>query len=129
MAIEDKKSSKKWVWIVVIVVVVLVALISDVSVQEKIPNFLLFGMSESKAREIIRLDYYNNPSYVCNKFFVSGDKCPSFMDCYVDKAIAQMPANPSRFLYKFAKNIKKGKSSAVDFHSLIRGKKIGEGCF
>ena len=118
MAIEDKKSSKKWVWIVVIVVVVL-ALISIGA------YFLLFSMSESKAREIIRIDYYNNPSDVCSKFFVSGDKCPSFMDCYVDKAIAQMPEN---LLIQFAKDIKKGKSSAIDSHSLINGKKIGEGC-
>jgi len=111
---SKKASVAVWIFMIVVLIILGIGI-----------YFIFFNMSESKARGIIQKDYYDNPSDVCNRFYVSGDKCPNFMSCYIPKAIDKMPKN---LLIQFAKDIQKGKSSAIDSYSLISGKEIGEGC-
>jgi hypothetical protein len=111
------KKASAIVWILLIILLVVIIGI--------IAYFLLFNISETKAREIIKSYYNKNPELVCRKFIVNDDNCASFVSCYSNNAINAMPKN---LLVQFAKDIKSGKSSAIDSYSLINGKQIGEDC-
>ena len=87
--------------------------------------FSFVYMSESKAKNILTADYNKNPSTICNRFYVDDSRCPAFTECYVEKAVNAMPKN---LLIQFAKDIRVGKSSAIDSYSIINGKQIGEDC-
>ncbi|MDP2947097.1 MAG: hypothetical protein Q8N88_03195 [Nanoarchaeota archaeon] len=47
------------------------------------------------------------------------------MGCYVENAVNAMPEN---LLAQFAKDVKSGKSRAMDSYSVINGKELGEDC-
>lgn len=82
-------------------------------------------VSEAKALKILKADYQQNQSAVCDRFMVSIDKCAEFVVCYAEKASNAMS---KKLLVQFAKDIKSGKSSAMDSYSLIKGKQIGQSC-
>tara|TARA_Y100000034_G_scaffold14960_1_gene15733 strand:- start:162 stop:803 length:642 start_codon:yes stop_codon:yes gene_type:complete len=56
---------------------------------------------------------------------VNDDNCGAFVSCYSTKAINAMPKN---LLIQFAKDIKAGKSRAIDSYSITNGKELGEDC-
>ncbi|MBU3912893.1 MAG: hypothetical protein KKB21_05240 [Nanoarchaeota archaeon] len=87
--------------------------------------FSFVYMSESQARKIIVESYNQNPTSICNRFYVDDSRCLAFTECYIEKAV---PAMPKNLLIQFAKDIKVGKSSAMDSYSLVNGKQIGQDC-
>ncbi len=87
---------------------------------------LFFHMTETRAKEVIKEDYNKNSISLCDRFYVSKDECSDFSRCYIEKAGSAMPKN---LLIQFAKDIRAGKSLALDSYSLINGKQIGEDCF
>ena len=111
----NKKASTR-VWFLTAIVVVVVGIIV---------YFSLFYISEAKAIDIIKSDYNKNPDLVCQRFLVSDAKCSSFVSCYSNNAINAMSKN---LLVQFAKDIKSGKSRAIDSYSIVNGKQIGEDC-
>lgn len=110
---NKKTSAVLWISIIVIIVI-------GVGIY-----FLFFHMSETRAKEVIKEDYNKNSIALCDRFYVSEDKCFDFSRCYIEKAVNAMPKN---LLVQFAKDIRVGKSSALDSYSLINGKQIGEDC-
>lgn len=106
---------KVWIFITVVSMLIVIG----------IYYFSFVSMSDSQARKILSESYNQNSSSICNKFFVDDSRCPAFTECYIDKAVDAMPKN---LLIRFAKDIKSGKSSAMDSYSLINGKQIGQNC-
>ena len=113
---KNTKKGAALVWVLMLIVLAIIA---------GIYFFFFVHVSEAKAVEIVKADYQQKQSIVCNKFMVSSDKCATFIACYAEKATNALPKN---LLVQFAKDIKFGKSSAMDSYSLINGKQIGQSC-
>ena len=114
---QHVKKSNNWIKIFIIVIIILVVGILGI-------YLLFFNLTDSKAKKIIREDFYKNPSLICDKFPVA-DRCNEFYPCYASNAIY---AIPNDLLVPIARDIKKGKSTSFDTYSLINGKEIGEAC-
>lgn len=114
--LKNTQKGSVLVWVLILVVIALIV---------GIYFFFFVYVSETKAEKILRADYQRNQSVVCDRFMVSSDKCAIFTSCYAEKATNAMPRN---LLVQFAKDIKSGKSSAMDSYSLIKGKQIGQDC-
>lgn len=88
--------------------------------------FGFFFMSDAKARDIIRQDFYKDQKEVCDGFFVLNENsCFTFASCYIGKAIN---AIPNKMLVPIAREIKNGNSSAIQTFKIIDGKQIGRSC-
>ncbi len=112
---NKKASAVLWFFLVIVILVIVIAG----------SYFMFFHMSESKAKEIIREDFQKKPSSVCNRFYIGEDRCSEFLTCYMEGTFNKIH---KKLLIQFAKDIKKGKSSAIDSYSLVNGKEIGENC-
>ena len=113
---KNTQKGSALVWVLILVVLAIIV---------GVYFFFFVNMSETKAEKILKADYQQNQSVVCDKFMISSDKCDIFIACYAEKATNAMPKN---LLVQFAKDIKSGKSSAMDSYSLIKGKQIGQDC-
>lgn len=82
-------------------------------------------VSEAKALRVLKADYQQNQSAVCDRFMVSTDKCAEFVMCYSEKAANAMP---KRLLVQFAKDVRDGKSGAIDSYDLVDGRNLGGQC-
>ena len=108
-----KKRGSALIWILIILILIVGIIV----------YFSFFHISENKAKEILKSDYTKSPDLVCKKFIVNDANCANFVNCYSDKAINSMPKN---LLVQFARDIKAGKSRAIDSYSLVNSKQIGE---
>jgi len=112
---NKRGSAVLWIFLIIFILAILI-----------IGTYLMFfQMSESRAKEIIRKDFEKNPSIVCDRFFIGGDRCSQFLGCYTEGTFDKISKN---LLIQLAKDINKGKSSAIDSYYLVNGKEIGEGC-
>ena len=87
--------------------------------------FFFVYVSEAKALKILKADYQQKQSAVCDRFMVSTDKCAEFVVCYAEKASNAMPRE---LLVQFAKDVRGGKSSAIDSYNLVAGGNLGGQC-